>query len=147
MNNKDSRFILEEQYKDFTFQKNKSNLNISFNRIAFVFFVFFIISITYTIHLMHLGSRVSKIKIANSFNYKLNDLYRSDILDANDVYIGKTISSVDIGISPLKIIDEKKLIINLKYIFPNKDFNEIQKIDKGKFFYLEKKFQMKFTKN
>ena len=60
MNNKDSRIILEEQSKDFIFQKNKSNLNISFNRIAFVFFVFFIISIIYTIHLLHLGSRVSK---------------------------------------------------------------------------------------
>ena len=68
-----------------------------------------------------------KIKIVNNFNYKLNNLYRADILDVNDDYIGKTISSVDIGISPIKIIDEKKLIINLKYIFPNKDFNEIQK--------------------
>ena len=34
MNNKDTRIILEEKYKDFIFQKNKSNLNISFNRIA-----------------------------------------------------------------------------------------------------------------
>ena len=140
MNNKDSRIILEEQSKDFIFKKNKSNLNISFNRIAFVFFVFFIICTIYTIHLLHLGSRLSKAVIVNSYNYKLNNLYRADILDVNDDYIGKTISSVDIGISPLKIIDEKKLIINLKYIFPNKDFNEIQKkIDKGKFFYLEKK--------
>ena len=140
MNNKDSRIILEEQSKDFIFKKNKSNLNISFNRIAFVFFVFFIICTIYTIHLLHLGSRLSKVGILNSYNYELNNLYRADILDVNDDYIGKTISSVDIGISPLKIIDEKKLIINLKYIFPNKDFNEIQKkIDKGKFFYLEKK--------
>ena len=140
MNNKDSRIILEEKYKDFIFQKNKSNLNISFNRIAFVFFVFFIISTIFTIHLLHLGSRVSKIGIVSSYNYKLNNLYRADILDVNDDYIGKTISSVDIGISPIKIIDEKKLIINLKYNFPNKDFNEIKKkIDKGKFFYLEKK--------
>ena len=42
MNNKESKIILEEQFKDFIFQKNKSNLNISFNRIAFIFFVFFI---------------------------------------------------------------------------------------------------------
>ena len=140
MNNKDSRIILEEQSKDFIFKKNKSNLNISFNRIAFVFFVFFIICTIYTIHLLHLGSRLSKVGILNSYNYELNNLYRADILDVNDDYIGKTISSVDIGISPIKIIDEKKLLINLKYIFPNKDLNEIQKkIEKGKFFYLEKK--------
>ncbi len=140
MNNKDSRIFLEHQYNDFIFKKNKSKLNISFNRIAFIFFIFFIISIIYSVHLMHLGSRDSK----NVTNYKINDnlngLYRADIVDINDNYIGKTISSIDIGISPSKIIDEKKLIINLKYIFPNKDFIEVKKrIDSGKFFYLEKK--------
>ena len=139
MSNKGLRIIIEEQNNDFTFQKSKSNLNISFNRIAFIFFIFFVISIIYTIHLMHLGSRMSEIRIVNKFNNQLN-LYRADILEANNDYIGKTIGSIDIGISPSNIIDEKKLIINLKYIFPEKDFNEIKKrIDKGKFFYLEKK--------
>ena len=140
MSNKGSRIILEEQYNDFIFQKSKSNLNISFNRIAFIFFIFFLVSIIYTIHLMHLGSRVSESGIVNKFNNQLNNLFRADILEANDDYIGKTINSIDIGISPSKIIDEKKLIINLKYIFPNKDFDKIKRrIDKGKFFYLEKK--------
>ncbi len=139
MSNKGLRIIIEEQNNDFTFQKSKSNLKISFNRIAFIFFIFFVISIIYTIHLMHLGSRVSEIRIVNKFNNQLN-LYRADILEANNDYIGKTIGSIDIGISPSNIIDEKKLIINLKYIFPEKDFNEIKRrIDKGKFFYLEKK--------
>ena len=107
MNNKNSRIILEEQSKDFIFKKNKSNLNISFNRIAFIFFFFFIICIIYSIHLLHLGSRLSKAGIVNINNYKLNNLYRADILDVNDDYIAKTISSIDIGISPIKIIDEK----------------------------------------
>ena len=49
-------------------------------------------------------------------------------------------NSTDIGISPTKIINKKKLILNLKYIFPNKNYNEVKKkIDKGKFFYFEKK--------
>ena len=52
----------------------------------------------------------------------------------------KTVNSIDIGISPSKIIDEKKLLLNLKYIFPNKNYNEvIKRIEKGKFFYFEKK--------
>ena len=140
MNNKDSRIILEYQHNDFSYQKSKSNLNISFNRVAFIFFIFFIISIIYSVHLMHLGSRESGVKINSKINKQINNLYRADIVDANYDYIGKTIGSIDIGISPSKIIDEKKLIINLKYIFPNKNFNEVQKrIDKGKFFYLEKK--------
>ena len=140
MINKGPRIILEEQNNDFTFQKSKSNLNISFNRIAFIFFIFFVVFIIYTIHLMHLGSRVLDSRVVNKFDNQLNKLFRADILEANNDYVGKTISSIDIGISPSKIIDEKKLIINLKYIFPNKDFNKIEKrIDKGKFFYLEKK--------
>ena len=56
-----------------------------------------------------------------------NKLYRADIVDRNQKYLVKTINSIDIGISPSKIIDEKKLILNLKYIFPNKDYNEVKK--------------------
>tara|TARA_B100000035_G_scaffold11384_1_gene9618 strand:- start:1708 stop:3396 length:1689 start_codon:yes stop_codon:yes gene_type:complete len=140
MNNKSTRIILENQHNDFTFKKSKSNLNISFNRVAFIFFIFFFISIIFLVHLMHLGSRAIDVKTNGKSSEKLNELYRADIVDINGDYIGKTISSIDIGISPNKIIDEKKLILNLKYIFPDKDFVEIKKrINKGKFFYLEKK--------
>ena len=139
-NNKHSKIILENQYNDFTFKKSKSKLNISFNRIAFIFFIFLIISIIYSVHLVHLGSRDSIVETNKRFSDNLNSLYRADIIDVNNSYIGKTISSIDIGISPSKIIDEKKLIINLQYIFPNKDFSEVKKrINNGKFFYLEKK--------
>ena len=100
-------------------------MNISFNRIAFIFFIFLIISIIYSVHLVHLGSRDSIVETNKRFSDNLNSLYRADIIDVNNSYIGKTISSIDIGISPSKIIDEKKLIINLQYIFPNKDFSEV----------------------
>ena len=40
MNNKDSRIIIENQQDDFLYQKSKSNLNITFNRISFIFFIF-----------------------------------------------------------------------------------------------------------
>ena len=140
MNKKVSRIILEDKHSTFLYQKNKSNLNITFNRVAFIFFIFFIISLIYSIHLIHLGSRQLKIDHVVRNNNLSNKLYRADILDKNSVYVGKTISSIDIGISPSKIIDEKKLLLNLKYIFPNKDFKEISKrIKKGNFFYFEKK--------
>ena len=140
MNNKQSRIILEDQPSDFLYQKSKSNLNIIFNRVAFIFFIFFIISLIYSIHLIHLGSRKAKIEIENKISEPLKNLYRADIEDRNGNYIGKTINSIDIGISPSKIIDKKKLIINLKYIFPEKDYSEIKKkIEKGNFFYFEKK--------
>ena len=45
MRNKDSRITLENQQNDFIYKKSKSNLDIKFNRIAFIFFIFFVIFI------------------------------------------------------------------------------------------------------
>ena len=140
MNNKNSKIILEDQQNDFLYQKNKSNLNISFNRISFIFFIFFITFLIYSIHLIHLGSRKTKIEFNNNINQSLNNLYRANIIDRNGKYLVKTVSSIDIGISTQKVIDEKKLLINLKYIFPNKDYKKIESnLKKKTFFYFEKK--------
>ena len=139
MSEKKFKLELETQQNDFNFKTEKSNLNISFNRIAFIFFIFFIISLIFSIHLLHLGSR--KINFENN---QIKDtslkLYRGDIIDRDGNFLSKTVSTKDIGISPYKIIDKKKLILNLKLIFPNKNYEEIKKrIEKGKFFYFEKK--------
>ncbi len=140
MNKKDTRYILEDQKKDFLFQKSKSNLNISFNRIAFIFFIFLVISLVYSIHLIHLGSRKVNNEIIEENSEPVTKLYRADIVDRNGRYLVKTIDSIDIGISPSKIIDKKKLLINLKYIFPYKNYDEVEKrIEIGKFFYFKKK--------
>ena len=52
MNNRESRIFLEDQQNDFLYNKKRSNLNINFNRIAFIFFIFFIIFLIYLIHLI-----------------------------------------------------------------------------------------------
>ena len=140
MNKKEFKIILEDNRSNFFYKKNKSNLKITFNRVAFIFFVFFLISLIYSIHLLHLGSR--KSKSSSNFNIiePISKLYRADIIDIDGNYIGKTINSIDIGISPSKIINQKKLILNLKYIFPDKDYDLVKKrIKAGKFFYFEKK--------
>ena len=140
MNKKDTRIILEEHQNDFLYERNKSSLNISFNRISFIFFVFFIIFIIYSIHLIHLGSRKSSSEKKNLIEQPSNNLYRADIIDRQGGYLVKTVSSIDIGISPQKVINQRKLILNLKYIFPNKDYDEIKKkLDRKKYFYFEKK--------
>ena len=139
MKNRSSRIILEDQQNEFFFDKKKSKLNISFNRISFIFFIFFIIFLIYSIHLTHLGFRKNNFE-ANQSKQLENNLYRADIVDRNGKYLVKTVSSIDIGISTKKIIDKKKLILNLKYIFPNKDYKKIkQKMDTKNFFYFEKK--------
>jgi len=138
MNNK-GKFILYENDDQFSYVKNNKNIKVRFNRVAFIFFVFFIVSIIYLIHLIHLGSRSSNdINDNNSKIY--NKLKRADIVDRNGNFLAKTVSSIDIGINPIEIIDQKKLLLNLSIIFPNKDYQSIQsKFDKNKFFWFEKK--------
>ncbi len=140
MNENNSQIVIENKQNDFFYEKNKSKLNINFNRVAFIFFVFFILSIIYSIHLIHLGSRKDNSKINQENNISTNKLYRADIVDRNGRFLVKTVRSIDIGISTRKVIDKKKLIINLKYIFPNKDYKKIESdLDNKNFFYIEKK--------
>ena len=80
----------------------------------YFFFIFrYLSNLFYS--LIHLGSRGIQPKIINK-NILSNKLYRADIVDRNGDYIGKTISSIDIGISPSKIIDEK-IITKFKIYF------------------------------
>ena len=53
--------LIEEYDSQFSYQK-KSKLNISFNRIAFIFFVFVILSIIFSIKALFLGSLEKKNK-------------------------------------------------------------------------------------
>tara|TARA_A100001388_G_scaffold276975_1_gene266319 strand:+ start:697 stop:2373 length:1677 start_codon:yes stop_codon:yes gene_type:complete len=136
MENNLNKFVINDNYQ---FEFNKNKIDIRFNRVAFIFFIFFIISLIYSIHLIHLGSRSF-----DTSNYQkskiINELHRADIVDRNGNYLAKTVSSIDIGINPSEIIDQKKLLLNLRYIFPNKNFKKIQtQLDKEKFFWFEKK--------
>ena len=117
--------VLEEYENEFSYKKSKSNLDIKFNRVAFIFFIFLVISIIYSIQLLHLGSLQSIIKESKSLINKKN--YRADIIDRNGNYLVKTVSSGDIGINPVEAIDKKKLLINLRLIFPKKNFTVINK--------------------
>ena len=140
MNNRDPKIILEDDQSEFLYKENKLKLNISFNRVSFIFFIFFMIFVIYSIHLIHLGSRNSKIEFNDNLISNSNNLYRADIVDRNGKYLSKTVSSIDIGISTQKVIDKKKLLVNLKYIFPNKNYQKIEsQLENKNFFYFEKK--------
>jgi len=135
-----SKIIIEDYKNNFTYKKSETNLNIQFNRVAFIFFVFFVIYLIYTIHLIHLGSRASKLDKIENIPVAIEKLYRADITDINGKYLAKTVKSIDIGIKTSDVIDQKKLLLSLKIIFPNKDFSKIEnKLNKKKYFYLEKK--------
>ena len=140
------RIILENYENEFSFKKNKSNLNITFNRIAFIFFIFLIVCTIYSIRVLYLGSLDSKTN--TNIVYPIKSNYRADIIDRSGNFLVKTINTIDVGIHPNLVIDKKKLLINLKLIFHNKNFTKIKKKLYGKkYFYLEKKIsQEKYEK-
>ena len=139
MSDNSNRFILYNNNAEFKYNKKKTDLDIRFNRIAFIFFLFFIISTIYTIHLIKLGSTKTNKLISNQSKI-INKLHRANIIDRNGSFLAKTVSSIDIGINPVEVIDKKKLLLNLGYIFPNKDYEFISnQLKKNKFFWFEKK--------
>ncbi len=132
--NNSNKFILYDNKDEFEYNKCKADLNIKFNRVSFIFFVFFIISIIYSIHLIHLGSRKSDLPNSNQFKIS-NKLHRADIVDRNGSFLAKTVSSIDIGINPVEVIDQKKLLLNLGFIFPDKNYELIKtRLKKKKIF-------------
>ena len=142
MSEKKNNVILEEHENEFLYKKSKTNLNIEFNRIAFIFFVFLIISTIYSIQLLHLGSLKKVTKNIKQLITKKN--YRADIIDRNGNYLVKTVDSIDVGIHPLKVIDKKHLLLMLNHIYENKNLSRIKKkLDQDKFFYLEKNVRPK----
>ena len=138
MNEKDIENLTLESYEnEFSFKENKSNLNISFNRIAFIFFIFLMVCLIYSIKVFYLGSLNSKILQKKIYTSKTN--FRADILDRNGNFIAKTVNTLTVGVRPNLIIDEKKLLINLQLIFPDKDFSNIKKrIKKKKYFRIQR---------
>ena len=123
--NKKSIINLEEDTNNFQFKNNSKsiNLSISFNRIAFIFFVFSLFFLIFSLKLIYLGNA--------DFINKKNSLavsdFRSTIVDRNGNILAKSIITKNIGINPSEVIDTDKLLINLKLIFPSKDFNQIKK--------------------
>ena len=119
--------------ENFKFKENKSNLKISFERISFIFFVFFIITAIFASKTVYLGlKKTNQIQII-----KNKEKYRASIMDRDGNIIAKTVRVTNLGINPNQLIDKEKLLISLKLIFPNKNFEK--KINGKKFFYVKKK--------
>ncbi len=136
----DQKDLLIEEYEShFSYKEKKSNLNISFNRVAFIFFIFLITSIIFSTKTVYLGSLKKKI----TQNKLIKSEFRSGIVDKNGNIIAKTIITNNVGVNPNLVIDKKKLLLNLKLIFPKKSKTEFIKIKKklneNKFFYIAKK--------
>ena len=114
---------------------NESKFNVNLNRLAFIFIVIFIFIILYSSRVIYLSS-----KTIQSNTYKVNLINRADITDRHGAYISKSVFTSNVGIDPKLVKDKKKLLLKLKYTFPDKNFDEIKKNIYGKkFFYIDKK--------
>ncbi len=119
--------------ENFKFEENRSNLKISFERISFIFFVFFIITVIFASKTTYLGFK----KINQNQTIKEKEKYRASIMDRNGNIIAKTVRVTNLGINPNQLINKEKLLISLKLIFPDKNFEK--EINGKKFFYVKKK--------
>ena len=134
MNEIDKRKIRSNEYSSgFSYIENKSNLKISFERIAFIFFIFFIIAIIFSskVILLSLDDKIFTNKILKKKNF------RSSIVDKEGNILAKTVPIINVGINPNLVIDKEKLLITLKLLFPKKNFKK--KMYDKKFFYVQKK--------
>jgi len=119
--------------ENFKYEANRSNLKISFERISFIFFIFFIITIIFTTKTIYLGFKKSN----QTQTVKEKEKYRASIMDRNGNIIAKTVRVTNLGINPNQLINKEKLLISLKLIFPDKNFEK--EINGKKFFYVKKK--------
>ena len=98
---KAENLVLEDFENEFFYKRSKSNLNITFNRIAFIFFVFLTICFIYSFKVFYLGSLNSKVKIKNPLPIKTN--YRADIVDANGNFVAKTINTIIVPVKATQL--------------------------------------------
>ena len=133
-NTKNYDILILDNQNNFTVDKKKK-FNINLNRIAFIFIIISLFFILYSTRLIFLAS-----KTFNNNNIINDELYRADIVDRNGDYVSKSVLINNVGINPNLVKDKKKLLIKLKYTFPEKDFSAlINNLNKKKFFYVEKK--------
>ena len=110
--------------------KNLDTIKISLNRVTFLSFIFFSLILIFSIKIIHLSLLPDK----NSFSKNINQNFikeRRDVVDRNGIIIARNIDVYDAAIKPKLVKDKKKLLINLRLIFPELDENKINKIKGG----------------
>ena len=137
--NKKSFYYDDYSHENNIKTKNNNSIEISKSRMAFTFFVILSIAAILGIKILYL-SFFEKESFSNIYNKKNFLPNRIDIVDRNGEILARSVNAWAAGISPKLIKDEKKLLINLKIIFPNLNLKKLEeKIAKGKFFYISRK--------
>ena len=132
MNKEKIFFGNENDFVKLSDKYDKNKLNISFNRIAFIFFNFILVLFIFFLKAVYLtGKKLPQNNIISS-----KKEIRNNILDRNGNILAKTILTRNIGINPNLVINKETLLIKLKILFPDKNYKLVEKNLNGKkFFY------------
>ncbi len=136
MSSENNFFNFENDFNKLGNKYDKNKLKISFNRVAFIFFTFVLVLLIFSLKAFYLtGKKLPQKDIVGS-----KTEFRSNILDRDNNILAKTIITRNIGINPNLVINKQKLLLNLKILFPEKNYNYIEKKLSGKkFFYFAEK--------
>ena len=138
-NKKKSFFFKDYTEAEITSDQTVSFIKISLNRISFLFFIFFSLLLIFSVKIIYLSLLSDKVLTSENINRAFIK-ERHDIVDKNGTIIARSIDIYDAGIRPNLIKDKKKILINLKLIFPNIDLKKIKKdLNNNKFFYVKKR--------
>ena len=138
---KKKSFYFEDYAEPEIIAKNKnSNLvKISLNKVTFLFFVFLSLVFIFSIKIIYLSLTAEK----NFFFEKINQNFikkRADIVDRNGIIVARNIDIYSAGVRPKLVNDKKRLLINLRLIFPELNSNKIKEsLNNNKFFYIKKR--------
>ena len=102
MSSKKNFFSFENDFGKLESKYDKNKLNISFNRVAFIFFTFVLVLSIFSLKAFYLtGKQLPENSIVNS-----KKEIRTNILDRNNNILAKTIITRNIGINPNFIISK-----------------------------------------
>ena len=118
--------------------KNANLVKVSLNRVTLLFFVFFSLVFIFGIKIIYLSLYPEK-----DFSEKSSQNFiktRGDIVDRNGIIIARSIDIYSAGVRPRLVSSKKKLLINLRLIFPELETNKIKKkLNNNRFFYIKKR--------
>ena len=119
--------------------KKYSKIQISLNRVTFLFFIFISFISIFSIKIIYLSLYPEKNLLSqeqNQYFYK----ERRDIVDRNGTILARNIPVYSVGVRPQLIKDKEKFLINLRIAFPQINSKEIKiKLNNNNFFYLKKR--------
>ena len=138
--NKKSFIFRDYLESEITYNNNENKLiKVSDSRVAILSFVFLSLMVIFSIKIIYLSLFPEKNLTFKELNYNFKKK-RADIVDRNGTILARSIDIYSAGIRPKLVNNKKKLLINLKLIFPNLDEKNIKnKLEKNKFFYIKKR--------